>query len=278
MTSIRTLALETLRSLWRDKRLWFFGFFVAAGAGGGGLQLDLPGHGVPVQGMSALLVGALVGGGALGVLALGLHVVSEGALIRSVFEGRAGARPAMRDGWRAGFSSAWRVLGVKALVVLVSALAIGVGAAPVALGAMKVLPMWLGLAVGMPLLIVAVPVVLSLYLVHEVALRMVVLEGCGVLGAMRGGREFLRGRLSYLLSLMVVDGVAQAASGLIALPLVLPAFALGFALYAAFGVVPAVIAVAVLMVPVATVLVGARGTFRSTLWTLGFLEERPTLG
>lgn len=54
---MRTLALETLRSLWRDERRWFLGVFVAAGAGRGGLLLDLPGHGVPVQGMSALLVG-----------------------------------------------------------------------------------------------------------------------------------------------------------------------------------------------------------------------------
>lgn len=278
MNSIKPIALEALRTLWRDKRLWFFGFFVAAGAGGGGAQLDLPAHGGPLQGVSALLVGALVGGSLLGLLGLALHVVSEGALIRSVFAGRGGERPPMADGWRAGLASAWRVLGVKAVVAFLCALAVGVAAVPIALGATHVVPLWLGVSLGLPLLLVAAPFAITLYLVHEVALRLVVLENRGVLDALRGGRDFLRGRLAYVLSIVVVDGVAQAASGLVALPFALPALALGYGLHAAFGLVPALVTVGVLMLPIATLIVGARGTFRSTLWTLGFLDERPSLG
>jgi hypothetical protein len=278
MDTILPIAGEALRTLWRDKRLWFFGFFVAAGAGGGGVQLQTPAHGAQLAGVSALLVAALVAGGVVGLVALALHVVSEGALIRQVFEGRAGARPTMADGWRAGLGSAWRVLGVKLLVVLLSALAVGVGAVPVALGVAKLLPTWLGVALGVPLIVVAIPIIITLYLVHEVALRMVVLEGRGVLDALRGGRDFLRGRLAYVLSLVVVDGVVGAASGVVVLPFVMLALPVGVAVYAAFGLVPAVVTAAALLAPVAMALVGARGAFRSTLWTLSFLEERPSLG
>ena len=87
--------------------------------------------------------------------------------------------------------------------------------------------------------------------------------------------RFLRGRLSLALKLLVIDGVARAVSGVIGLPIALFAFGIGFAVYAMAGIVPALIAGGLIMLPVLVVTTSAHGTFRSSLWTHGVLDERP---
>lgn len=268
------IAREAYRRLFADRRLWLFGFFVGAGAGG--VSLDLSGSGassIPgwVFGLAAVAI-------LLGLVIFGLHVVSEGALIEAVRRERDGERVSLGRAWKSGARSGWRVLGVKAVTWLVAAAAVVVAAAPALAGALGGIDLALGAVLTAMLAILAAPVLVTLYLVHEIAMRMVVLERRGVIDAIGGAQRFLRGRLRYGLGLLLVDGLAQAAAGLVSVPFALVALGVGFGVYALAGLVPGVVVGALLVLPVALMVVGARGTFRSRLWTVAFLEERPTLG
>ncbi len=53
----------------------------------------------------------------------------------------------------------------------------------------------------------------------------------------------------------------------------MPAALVGFGVYLAAGLVPALVVGAALLIPFAIAIAGARGVYRSSLWTLGWLEE-----
>ena len=274
MTRVLPIARDAVRTVWTHKRLWVLGFFVAAGAGGGA-QVELPAGGF--GGFPTWVFGLLVLGSVLGVVMLGLHVVSEGALIEAVSRERRGEVPALGPSFRRGLAPAARVFGLKVLAGVVSTVAAAVAAAPALLGVFHAIPLALGIVLTLLLAVVAVPVVVSVQLAQEVGTRMVVLERRGPVDALRAGLRFLRGRLRFALTLFVVDGAAQLVTGLVALPFGLVAVGIGFAVYAVAGVVPAVAVGAVLAAPIGAMAAGARGTFRSALWTHGFLDERPAL-
>lgn len=273
MTNVLPIARDALRTLWRDKRLWLFGFFVAAGASGG-VQLELPAGGLTA--VPPWVLGLLVGAAIAGLAMLALHAIGEGALIHAVRAERRGRRVPLAEGWRRGWSTAGRVLGIKLLVALGTTLALGSAAAPAVLGALERVPLAAGVALTVLLLLGAVPFALSLVLAHEVGLRLAVLEDRRAVDALRAGLRFLRGRLRFALILLVVDGLAQVAASLVALPFALLAVGLGFLGYLAAGLPVGIAVGAVLAAPVGVLVVAARGTFRSALWTHGVLDERPS--
>lgn len=271
--SVAPIVREALLTLWKDKRLWFFGFFVAAGAGGGA-QIEVPG--VAPAALPTWALGLLAVGGVLGFVHLFLHVLGEGALIHLVRRQRDGERIGLREAWVAGWRAGRRVFGVKLLATTWSVLALGVAATPLVLGLFEVIPLALAIALLAPLLAVVVPTIVTVYLVQEVALRLVVLEGRGVLDGWRAARLFLRGRLAHALGLIVSDAAAQVVAGLVAAPVALLALGLGYLVSLTGGIAAGITVGLVLALPVAVIVVGARGTFRSALWTLAVLEERPT--
>jgi hypothetical protein len=55
---------------------------------------------------------------------------------------------------------------------------------------------------------------------------------------------------------------------------ILPALLLGGGVYLLWGLVPALVAGGVLALPVALAVTGAIGVFRSSVWTLHFMEAR----
>lgn len=272
MNQVLPIARDAARTLWRHKRLWVFGFFVAAGAGGGA-HVDLPAGGASL--LAGPVVGLLVAGAIAVLVGLALHVVSEGALIDAVREERRGNAPALGLSWRRGRSAAGRLLGLKLLTWIASSVVLGGAATPVVLGALEVLPLAVGVVLSVLLAVVAVPTAVSVYLAHEVGLRMVVLGRRGAVDGLRAGLRFLRGRLRFALTLLVADGVAQAVTALVALPFALVAFGVGFGVHAAAGLVPGLVVGGALGAPIAILVAGARGTFRSALWTHAFLDEHP---
>lgn len=271
MNDVRFVTLEALRAVRNDKRLWVFGFFVASGAGGS-FNVSLPGDGEAPSWVFVLAAVVAV----LVLVSLVLHVVSEGALIGAIH--RRAERRAMVAHWREGASFALRLAGIKSLTLLASLAIVALVAAPVAAGVLDVMPLPLGIAMAVLATILAVPSLLTLYLVQEVSARLVVLEGRGVRDGLRAARDFLRGRLRYALKLLVVDGVAQVALAVVAAPIVALCAGAAFVVYLTGGLVPAIITGVVLVLPIAVPLTAARGTFRSALWTLGVVDQRPSLG
>ena len=70
--------------------------------------------------------------------------------------------------------------------------------------------------------------------------------------------------------------MARVTVGLLALMLLVPVGLLAGVSYLAGGVVPAAVVGGLLLVPALLVLAGALGTYRSALWTLGYLAEQPS--
>ena len=267
------IAKDSLSTAWNHKYLWLFGFFVAGASGGSGGQGGAPtagGAGAVPDWVFLLLAGGLV----LGLAALVMYIISEGALIEGVVRIRGGEEYSIGAGLRSGLNHFWRVLGIKVLMLLAFALSIAVVAAPVVLGKVGLIPLWLGICVTAPLALVAVPWVLTLYFIYTYALRIAVLERQPVTIAIRQAREFLHGKLGSSLKLLVAGGLGSVVAGLVGVLIVAPALMLGGLGYAAGGIVPAVAAGAALALPVAIGLAGALGTYRSSVWTLGFLEGR----
>ncbi len=179
----------------------------------------------------------------------------------------------MASSMRLGMRRFLPVLGIKALVALANVLSLAFVALPALLGAFSVLPLWLGIGLTTLLAIPAVPWLLTIHFVYEWALRFAVLENRGATGSLRAASRFLRGRIAPSLRLLLVTALANVASLVLSLAVILPAAALGFGIYSFAGLLPAAISAGVFALPFAAVIVGATGTYRSSLWTLGFLEE-----
>lgn len=267
---VARIAVESVRTLWAHKHLWFFGFFVAGGAGGS--YVGDGGGDAP-----AWLWVAVAAAVALAACALFLHVVSESALIDGVRRLRVGEVHAVGRGFRTGLRFFAPILTVKLLAITAGLVCVGLAAAPAVLGATGVIPLWLGLGLTVLLLLPAVPLLLTVYFVYEYALRFVVLESRGAMDALAASRRFVRGRIAGSLKLLVVDAIGQVAAGLVGGVAALVALAIGFVVYLAAGLVPALIVGGSLLLPVAVAVAGARGTFRSSLWTIGWLDERADL-
>lgn len=151
------LISDAFRITWRNKFLWFFGFFVAGtgggsfnlpsnfgGAGGGGSDFGDPGgfpensletsqtlaqgfplgQSGPFQGLpdNFVLIAVLVGIVALllFLVFVALSLISDGGLADSVAAIQRGEERRFRSTWRAGLSNLWRVLGLKIMLFIIS--------------------------------------------------------------------------------------------------------------------------------------------------------------
>lgn len=269
-----TIIKDTLRTVRQNRSLWFFGFFVAAAGGGaGGSPKGHAGGGAGAP-LPSWVIAAVVAATLVGLAGLVMHVVSEAALIDGVRRARRGEPTAVKAGLSTGLRFFWRMAGIK----LANFAAVLVTTACAALPLVAVLlaggPVWAGALGTAALALTLLPWLLSVYFTYEYALRAAVVDDLGVRAAIRQGFRFLHGRLSASLWLLVAAGFGQAAASVLGLALAVPVALIGLGVYLAAGVVPAVITAAVLMVPLAACLVGALGTYRSGVWTHGYLEGR----
>lgn len=270
---ILSIVKQSWKLLWTNKYLWVFGFFMAGVGGGGGA----PGKRAGAGGHEALPVWfwpLLAGAALLAVTALVLHVVSEAALIEGVRERKDEQSFSLREGFRTGLRHFWRVLGVKALAAL-AVVVVGVAiAGPIVVAATGHAPLWLGVPAGVLFALVGVPALLTGYFLYEYALRIAVLDGAPAADAYRAAWAHLHGRVADSIVLAVTASLSSVGFGLAGLVAAVPAAVVGLAVYFAAGLVPALVAGGIVLVPLLVPVVGAQGTFRSAVWTLGFLSHR----
>ncbi|MGI5861112.1 MAG: hypothetical protein ACOX6T_03535 [Myxococcales bacterium] len=272
--NIVTVAKQAIRVVWRHKYLWFFGFFLAGGAGGGGARRAEPAATGNGQNLPAWLIPLLASMLVVALVALVMHVVSEAAVIEGVRRHREGRPFGTRAGFGVGFRHFWRVLGIKLLAAL-AFLVIGVTiVAPTLLAVFEVIPLWLGIPATVLLALLAIPVGLSFYFVYLYALRFAVLEGAPPIDAVRAAIAWLHGRVLVSLQLLLAWGVGAFAGGIAAFVALLPAAAIGIALYFLAGLIPAIVVALVLLLPVLVPIAGITGAYGSAVWTLGFLDEQ----
>lgn len=188
--------------------------------------------------------------------------------------------------WNAGFARFWSIFGLALLlalpviallfvILLVILLPIVVplmsGGKP---SPMALVPMCGTLAIGIPLLIV-LSIVLGL--LHELALRYVMLSGHGAFQAVGESWRAFRSRFKdTALMYLIAVGLNIAAGIVIAIPLVIVALviivpAVVAAIAGKWAAFAAVIVVAVLLVSLLSLAFTAVwGTFTSALWTVFF--------
>jgi hypothetical protein len=266
--------------------LWLFGFFVgiasggSGGGGGGGRDgggVSIGVGGVSVSGRLAELsvpqialiaIVILLAGG----VALVTRFVGEGALIEGIVRARQGGTMTTREGFRAGWAH-WGVLlriGLLYLAATMGSVALLVTPCVIALRALGPLG---GVLLAIPALLIAVPWLVTLYLVQAFAWRIAVLENRHALDAIGKARLFLHGRLIHGLKLLVATFVGTLAILLPGLAVVVSLGLLLLALMRVLHVVPVIVLACVVLLPLLCVLAAIVGTFRSSIWTIGYVTQ-----
>jgi len=294
---LSSLISDSLSVTLRNRSLWIFGFFAAAGGGASG-SANSSGQGTEAtmgaatdtaQELPAALNGLvgfaetageavaanlpLVMGGAaiLGLGMAALHILSEGALIEGVSRLHREPRATftLRRGFRLGLNHFGAVLGIKALALVLGLLLATVVAGPFVLAGLGALPTAAALALGLPLAVVAVPMGISLYLVYTLGLRVAVLENRRALDAMGRARRLLHGRLLDGLKLLLTVGLGRMGASVLVLPAILPVLLVAGLGYLLGGLVGALVSLVIVAVPLALLAAGVMGTWQSSVWTLG---------
>jgi hypothetical protein len=265
------------------KSLWLFGFFVGmasggssggSGGGGNGGGADSLSAGIAnVLGLSVTEVALL---GVVAILALVaaivMRFVGEGALIEGVVRARQGGTMTTRDGFRAGLAHLGVLVRIALLYLVATIASLVLLAAPCVIGLQALGPLG-GVVLGIPALFVAVPWLVTLYLVQAFASRIAVLENRHALDAIGKSRLFLHGRLMHGLKLMVAMFVGTLAIVFLGILAMLPVALLLAALIPVLRVFPVIVLGCLVLLPVIYVFAAVLGTFRSSIWTIGYVTQ-----
>ena len=267
------------------RSLWLFGFFAgiasgsSSGSGGGGDSGWSIGAGGVAVGVGSLRdlrvtdIAPIAIGIVLAVAAVTiLRCVSEGALIEGVVRARQGGTMTTREGFRAGWAH-WGVLVRIALLYLAATIgSLALLAAPCAI-ALQAFGPAVGVLFGLPALFIGVPWLVTLYLVQEFAWRIAVLENRHALDAIGKARLFLHGRLMQGLKLIVATFVGTLVIAVLGLVAMAPVALLLTALIPVLRVFPVIVLGCLVLLPALCVFTAIMGTFRSSIWTIGYVTQ-----
>lgn len=295
---------EAVGITWRNKFLWFFGFFAGAGGSfnfpGGGGNVGGPGGGPgglpgPLSdigrwisdNLALFLTVTITLVVIIGLALIALSIISQAALADSVTAIDRGESRRFGSTWRAGTANFWRVLGLKILLLLISlgislalALVIGLPILGVFLAtesvAARVITVVLAVLAAIALLIV---IFIPFAVISQWALRRLVVDRERIGVSIGGGfglfrRNIGRSLLVWLiqLGLMLGAGIAMIVVLIVfGLVLVGPAFLLANADYTAAAIAVGSVGGMVLLA-IFLVLSAILGTFNSSYWTLAYLR------
>jgi hypothetical protein len=264
------------------RSLWLFGFIVGLASGGSNGGGNAGGDGNAggaaafgtVLGLFAteLALAAVVAALVLVVAGLVVRFLSEGALIEGVVRARQGSAMTTREGFRAGWAH-WGVLfriGLLYVAALIGSVALLV--APCLIALWVVGPLAAGLA-AIPAVVIAVPWLVTLSLVQAFAMRIAVLENRRAIDAIAKARLFLHGRLIHGLKLMVAAFVGTVGIMLLSIVVIAPVVLLLAALATVLPVWPLIVVGALVLLPAMCVLTAMLGTYRSSVWTIGYVTQ-----
>jgi hypothetical protein len=271
------VAKAALKTIWTHKALWVFGFFVAAAGAGGAGRASGGGkslNGLPSQGLPSWLWIAIAAAGVIGVVGLVIHAICDAALIDGVRRSRAAEPVTVSQGFRSGVANFGRLVRVKLIGLSAMLACVLVVAMPAALRLMGILPTWAMAVLMIPLVLLAVPVLLSIFFLNVYALRIAVLETKGARVSYGEARRYLSGRILDSLKLLIVNFLGQAGGTAIAAMALLPGVLAGGLVYLAAGLIPALVVGGLVALPLLVTVMGAMGAFQSAVWTVGYLEGR----
>jgi len=304
------LIRDSFRITWRNRYLWFFGFFVYLGSvgGGGGGGSGGGGNGGDFQEQSSaeiasvsatavqstfqnvgLIIGLIAVSFVIFLVLFAIYVVSQGGLTDSVAAVERGQRRSFSTTWRAGARLFWRVLGQILLFVgivlgllLAVAIPIGLlvgGAFFTDSTAFKVV----AVVIAIPVVIVALFVIfIPVAIVRQFARRTMVVDGEGVISSVGSGyrmfrRNMGRSLLVWVIQLGIMLGATIAfiiAALIVGFILFLPTILLAVAEAATAAIIAGIIA-GIILLPLLIVASAILGTFNHSYWTLAYLRMTP---
>ncbi len=297
---------------WRNRFMWFFGFFLSGAAGSFASPTNFGNFGVSGEDVSTggvppwllnlgqwiqenvVLFVVIVVGFVLSVVTiwLVLFTISRGALAESVAAIERGETRRFSSAWRAGISSFWGVVGQVTIIFLIwlgitlaicllgGLLAVGTFAATDSI-AVRILVVAFEVILFVPLLIAFF---VSLTIVGQFALRALVVGGEGVFASIGSGYRLFRRNLGRSLLLLLIQiGIALGAGGAIfafltitGLLLSVPVTLLSSSGQNVVSTVVAVVLVLIFSIPF-IVITSAVGVFHQAYWTLAYLRlTQPT--
>ncbi len=285
---------DAFRISWRNKFLWFFGFFAAGGAFNISSNFtNVPanfGGGLPAwiqDNLTAIIVSAIVVAVVLTLAFVFLFLVSAGGLSESVAAIDRGEERRFGSTFRAGMSNLWRVLGQIILLALIS-LGLTVGILLVA--GLPILVTFLitesaaariivAVLFGLLGILLLIAVFIPFGIIGQFALRALVVGRAGMAGGIREGyglfrRNIGKSLLVWLINVGVGVGVGVATllvTLLLGLILFLPAILLGVS-EATTGAIIAGVFGAILLLPILIVLGAAAGTYFHAYWTIAYVR------
>ncbi|CAN5126061.1 hypothetical protein BH18ACT10_BH18ACT10_04130 [soil metagenome] len=298
------LIRDSFRITWRNRYLWFFGFFASMGSSsfnysssgntGGDFDeqssteiasISAAAIQSPFQNI-ALIIALIVVGLVIFLIFFAIYLVSQGGLTDSVAAIERGQRRSFSSTWRAGTGFFWRVLGQVLLFVgivlgllLVVAIPIGAlvgGAFLTDSTAFRVVAIIIAIPIGIAaLLAIFIPIAI----IRQFARRTMVVGGDGVIDSVRSGYRMFRHNLGRSLLVWLIQlGIMIAASIaliiallIVGLILFLPTILLAVAGSTTAAIVTGIIA-GVILLPVLIVTAAILGTFNHSYWTLAYLR------
>lgn len=292
---------------WRNKFLWFFGFFTAGGSAssfnfnfnGGNLNrndfnFDQSSAGFPflmqlgTHSLWILLIVLLVLIAIIIVLVfIALALISQGGLTDSVAAIDRGEGRRFGSTWEAGTANVWRVLGYFLLFILISIailLVIGLPATLAIVGTLaatdstgtRILVIVL---VAFAALAALILIFIPLSIVGQYALRELVIRGERVTRSIGSGFRMFRRNLGRSLLLWLIQLGVRIGAGivlfivtlLVGLVLFLPTIVLAVSGHTTAAIVAGIVA-GIILVPILIVISAALGTFNHSYWTLAYLR------
>jgi hypothetical protein len=204
-----------------------------------------------------------------------LHVISEAAVVESIRRTTSKGRMSAAEPWRFGIGKLGAVLMLKVLGVGGLCLVAGVLSVPVVGALSGRLPVWWAITFSAMAIVAALPWILSGYFTYIYAIRISVVERVGVREAIRRAWRYLPGRVLESVRLLILAFVGQLAGSLCILAAIAPGVASWYIALRWSGSTSLALAVGVAVSAApAIAAVGAIGTYRSAVWTIGFLESR----
>jgi hypothetical protein len=280
--TIREIVGEAFHYARTCRSLWLFGFVVGAASGGssGGGNSGGDSSAGGAAGIATLL-GLFATEAAIAAVAILLVVVlagvvlrflSEGALIQGVARARQGGAMTTGEGFRAGWAHWGVLLRIGLLYVAALVVSVAILAAPSLLAWWAIGPIGAAVA-AVPAVIVAVPWLITLSLLQAFAMRIAVLENRRAIDAIHKARLFLHGRLIHGLKLVAATFIGSLAITLLTVLVIGPVVLLLAALATVLPVPPLIAVGVVVLVPVLCVLTAMLGTYRSSVWTIGYVTQ-----
>jgi hypothetical protein len=278
--TIRDIVEQGLYYARTCRSLWLFGFFVAIASGGSNngvkVRRNDSSGGAATDAILAFVAREIWLIAIVVILALAaafvLRFIGEAALIEGVVRARQGRTMTTREGFRAGWTH-WGVLVRIALLCLAAAIgSVALLAAPCVI-ALRAVGAPVAIVLGIPALFVAVPWLATLYLVQAFAFRIAVLENRTALDAIGKARLFLHGRLLHGLKLIVASFLGTLGIVFVSALAIMPVAFLLTALIPVLRVFPVVVLACLVMLPALYVLGAIIGTFRSSIWTIGYVTQ-----